>query len=572
MTDDFDIEAYLEAAVDGKGHEQVRVAFNTPCIFRANSYQYYVNAMAFVENIAQDMNRVSNDRDDRVKDRERDKDVGRDRAREKDRDRDRRRRSRSRERRSSRSRSGERRNRRDRDERKRSRSRSGGRRDRRRDDRDKDSGRDRDRDKTDKRREEETVEVVIDDAEALARKEADKMQKAIDDLTKDQRTVFISQLTVKANEKMVRDYFSQIGGVNNVIMIRDKFTGKHKGFAYVELRDVDTIPTCLLLNGVAPDFQKFPILVKASEAEKNFLAKKEAAAVIPTHASGGQPQGNSGGSIYGPGAGGQQTAGGTGDRRVYVGNLHVNITEEDLAAVLRQVGPLDSLHISRDEVGTSKGYAFASFSKIEDAQKALTSLSGIELAGRSIKVNFVTDGGNHHNGGASASVQQYGSNAEWKFDDDEGSGVQMNSQSRSMLMARLGKSAGIEMPAPPPPPVLAQVVPPAPVAPATAPPVSGQLSSCFVMKNMFVLEEETEEDWAEYIQEDVTGECEKFGAVLHCHVERVQPGGMVYMRFSTPQAASAAANSLNGRWFAGRMITVAFVDPQEYAAHFSKGT
>ena len=88
------------------------------------------------------------------------------------------------------------------------------------------------------------------------------------------------------------------------------------------------------------------------------------------------------------------------------------------------------------------------------------------------------------------------------------------------------------------------------------------------MKNVFVLEEETEKHWAEDIEEDVTIECQKFGAVLHCHVEKTRPGGLVYMRFPTAQAASAAANSLNGRWFAGRMITVTFINSQEYAAQF----
>jgi RNA-binding protein 39 len=261
---------------------------------------------------------------------------------------------------------------------------------------------------------------------------------------------------------------------------------------------------------------------------------------------------------------------------VYIGNLHVNITEEDLLAVLQQVGPVDSVNIHRDEVGTSKGYAFARFLRVEDAQKAQTTLAGLELAGRSIKVGFVTDSGNSNNnnqqGGGAAGVQQYGS-TNWKLDDDEGSGMQMNSQSRSMLMAKLGKAAGIEMPQAPPPPA----PPPAAVLTnnssvagntAQAPPVSGQLSTCFVMKNMFVLEEETEEDWAQYIKEDVTEECGKFGAVLHCHVEDRRPGGMVYMRFPSPQAASEAANSLNGRWFAGRMITVDFINPQEYASLF----
>ena len=87
--------------------------------------------------------------------------------------------------------------------------------------------------------------------------------------------MFVSQLTAKITEAHLERFFGELGRVNNVIMIRDKATGRHKGFAYVEMADVDTIPDCLLFNNVVPDFQKFPILVKASEAEKNFNAKKE---------------------------------------------------------------------------------------------------------------------------------------------------------------------------------------------------------------------------------------------------------------------------------------------------------
>jgi len=229
---------------------------------------------------------------------------------------------------------------------------------------------------------------------------------------------------------------------------------------------------------------------------------------------------------------------------------------------------VDSVHINRDEVGTSKGYAFASFMRFEDAQKAQTTLSGIELAGRAIKVGSVTDGGNSNSQvGVAGGSQQLGS-SNWKLDDDEGSGMQMNSQSRSMLMAKLGKAAGIDMPQP-----AAPIPPPAEnigglITPATAPPVTGQASTCFVINNMFVPEEETDDGWADDIKEDVTAECQKFGAVQHCHVEQNRPGGLVYMRFSTSQAAVAAATSLNGRWFAGRMITVGFIEPQAYATLF----
>ena len=75
-------------------------------------------------------------------------------------------------------------------------------------------------------------------------------------------------------EKSLEDFFGQIGSVKNIIMLRDKLTGLHKGFAYVEMTELESIPNCLLFNNVVPDFQKFPILVKASEAEKNFLFKK----------------------------------------------------------------------------------------------------------------------------------------------------------------------------------------------------------------------------------------------------------------------------------------------------------
>ena len=57
----------------------------------------------------------------------------------------------------------------------------------------------------------------------------------IDDLTKDQRTILVGQLTMKVNESNLRDFFKQIGHVNSVIMIRDKNTGRHKGIGYVEM-------------------------------------------------------------------------------------------------------------------------------------------------------------------------------------------------------------------------------------------------------------------------------------------------------------------------------------------------
>ena len=61
-------------------------------------------------------------------------------------------------------------------------------------------------------------------------------------MTKDQRTVFVSQLVIKADERDVRKFFEKVGPVKQVIMIRDKYTNRHKGFAYVEMKNLDSIP------------------------------------------------------------------------------------------------------------------------------------------------------------------------------------------------------------------------------------------------------------------------------------------------------------------------------------------
>lgn len=351
-----------------------------------------------------------------------------------------------------------------------------------------------------------------------------KRQKEMEDLTKDQRTVFVGQLTMKVTEAQLKSFFGQLGEVRSVIMVRDKITGKHKGFAYVEMGDLDVIPNCLLLNNIVPDFQKFPILVKGSEAEKNFVAKKE----TPLFDA-------------------------VGDSRLYIGNLHVNVTEGELRQVLSQYGSLDTVSIHRDELGVSKGFAFCKFAHADHAAHALSKLSGYELMGKPLKLGYITDSS------SSATSGSHGS-ANWKLDDDEGSGLQMNAHSRAMLMNKLGQAAGLQMPKP--------VAPPTVGAATAAPPIQGNPTRCFRIWNMFDPATETERNWDLDVKEDVTEECSKFGAVEHCYVESKKPGGIVFVRFTNTNSAQEAANSLNGRFFAGRQITVEYIDPAKYSTLF----
>ena len=119
--------------------------------------------------------------------------------------------------------------------------------------------------------------------------------------------------------------------MKDVILIRDKFTNRSKGFSYVEMAALESIPLVLLLNGQPPDFQKFPIMVKASEAEKNFIARQESNAAAEAGASSSA-------------AAAASTAAAA--NRLYVGNLHVNITEPDLSTVFAPFGEIQQLQVS----------------------------------------------------------------------------------------------------------------------------------------------------------------------------------------------------------------------------------
>ncbi len=74
-------------------------------------------------------------------------------------------------------------------------------------------------------------------------------------------------------------------------------------------------------------------------------------------------------------------------RRIYVGNLPFQATEQDVTALFGQVGAVESVNLITDrDTGRSKGFAFVEMGD-EDAEKAITQLNGTELNGRSLVVN-----------------------------------------------------------------------------------------------------------------------------------------------------------------------------------------
>uniref|UniRef100_A0A8C8GVW1 RRM domain-containing protein n=1 Tax=Oncorhynchus tshawytscha TaxID=74940 RepID=A0A8C8GVW1_ONCTS len=345
------------------------------------------------------------------------------------------------------------------------------------------------------------------------------IRQPIDNLTpeeRDARTVFCMQLAARIRPRDLEEFFSAVGKVRDVRMISDRNSRRSKGIAYIEFVEANSVPLAIGLSGQR--LLGVPIIVQASQAEKN-----RAAAMANNLQKGN-----------------------AGPMRLYVGSLHFNITEEMLRGIFEPFGKIESIQLMMDsETGRSKGYGFITFSDTECAKKALDQLNGFELAGRPMKVGHVTE-------------RTDASNASSFLDNDEleRTGIDLGTTGRLQLMARLAEGKARESPGP--------------VFTKNSEESSMNLPSqplathCFQLSNMFNPRSEDNPGWDVDIQHDVIEECNKHGGVVHIYVDKNSTEGNVYVKCPSIPAAMAAVNALHGRYFAGKMITAAYVPLPTY--------
>ncbi|XP_042259499.1 RNA-binding protein 39a isoform X4 [Thunnus maccoyii] len=373
------------------------------------------------------------------------------------------------------------------------------------------------------------------------RKEKSPIRQPIDNLTpeeRDARTVFCMQLAARIRPRDLEEFFSAVGKVRDVRMISDRNSRRSKGIAYIEFVEANSVPLAIGLTGQR--LLGVPIIVQASQAEKNRAAA----------------------------AANNLQKGTSGPMRLYIGSLHFNITEEMLRGIFEPFGRIESIQLMMDsETGRSKGYGFITFADAECAKKALEQLNGFELAGRPMKVGHVTE-------------RTDASTASSFLDSDEleRTGIDLGTTGRLQLMARLAEGTGLQIP-----PAAQQALQMsgaiaigamAAVSAAMNPalnmnsaalnlPCQPLATHCFQLSNMFSNSED-HPGWEGDIQHDVIEECNKHGGVVHIYVDKNSTEGNVYVKCPSIPAAMAAVNALHGRYFAGKVITAAFVPLPAY--------
>lgn len=163
-------------------------------------------------------------------------------------------------------------------------------------------------------------------------------------------TVFVSQIHPKIGEKDLYEFFTIVGRVEDIRLIRDQKTKKSKGLCYVEFWERDSVHKATALSGQL--LGGYPITIQVCEAEQKAAVNDN----VPT--------------------------------KLYVGQLHFNVAEEDIKPLFEAFGPIVAVELHKDPAtGQSKGFGFVTFQNAADANVAKDHLDGFEVAGKAVLTN-----------------------------------------------------------------------------------------------------------------------------------------------------------------------------------------
>lgn len=176
--------------------------------------------------------------------------------------------------------------------------------------------------------------------------------------------LFVGRVPRTYNDNELRPLFQEFGTVGDVIIIRDRTMGAHKGCAFVRMKSITEADRAVraLNNQKTLDASLGPLQVKYAQGEPDRLG-------MPVETA--QP--------------GQDQA------KLFVGSLPKCTTQEDIRAVFSKFGNVDEVFLMKDEAGNSKGCAFVKFSLKEESFHAIANLNGkftMPSGNRAVEVRF----------------------------------------------------------------------------------------------------------------------------------------------------------------------------------------
>lgn len=79
-------------------------------------------------------------------------------------------------------------------------------------------------------------------------------------------------------------------------------------------------------------------------------------------------------------------------KKLYIGNLDYDVTDDELNQVFSQCGQVTSAKVIRDrDTGRSKGFGFVEMPNDDEATHAVDRMSGFDLKGRALVVDIARE-------------------------------------------------------------------------------------------------------------------------------------------------------------------------------------
>ncbi|EGR28811.1 splicing factor subunit 4, putative [Ichthyophthirius multifiliis] len=162
-------------------------------------------------------------------------------------------------------------------------------------------------------------------------------------------TIYVGGIDQKVTQEVLWELFSQCGIVVNVHLPKDKITGEHQGYGFVEFKSEEDADYSIKIMHLVKLYGK-PIKVNKASQDKR---TQEVGA------------------------------------NIFIGNLDQSITEQQLHDTFSQFGLIISRRIVRDpDNDESKGYAFVSYDNFEAADAAINTMNGQFFGSKKINVQY----------------------------------------------------------------------------------------------------------------------------------------------------------------------------------------
>eukprot|EP01118_Nematostelium_gracile_P017773 TRINITY_DN7701_c0_g1_i1.p1 TRINITY_DN7701_c0_g1~~TRINITY_DN7701_c0_g1_i1.p1 ORF type:complete len:253 (+),score=83.17 TRINITY_DN7701_c0_g1_i1:61-819(+) len=162
-------------------------------------------------------------------------------------------------------------------------------------------------------------------------------------------TLYVGDLDASVDEGLLWELMLQAGPVVNVHIPKDKLTGTHAGFGFVEYRNEEDAEYAIKILNMIKMFGKPIRLNKASQDKKTLDV----------------------------------------GANIFIGNLDPDVDEKLLYDTFTSFGVIVATpKIMREADGVSKGFGFVNYESFESSDAAIAAMNGQYLCGRPISVSY----------------------------------------------------------------------------------------------------------------------------------------------------------------------------------------